>query len=233
MVHTSFGQPMPRKVLRSEARWAPSLGEATPLDPPREGPEAAFGSVLDSRASQRAMSGISLGRISALLWHSARTRETLSDGELQHRASPSAGGIHPIWLLVLHPSAPGCQLYDPFRHSLRHLDHVGPSVVANALAEFRDILPDAHGAFLVLAAEHGLTHARYSNANSLVWRDAGCLLATVQLVATWLGVASCPLGSLGESLVCSPAFGDELIPGGVIALGEPKPPHTAHEPERA
>ncbi len=73
---------------------------------------------------------------------------------------------------------------------------------------------------LTLAAEHGRTETAYERSDSLTWRDAGCLLATLQLVSVWLGLAACPLGVLGDAIVaaCDPT--GLLCGAGVLAVGE-------------
>lgn len=43
--------------------------------------------------------------------------------------------------------------------------------------------------------------AAYTDADSLILRDAGALLATLCLCAEWLGVSARPLGFLGDEIV--------------------------------
>jgi hypothetical protein len=48
--------------------------------------------------------------------------------------------------------------------------------------------------------------AVYENADSLILRDAGCLVSTLCLCAEWLDLAACPLGFLGEDMVTPLGF---------------------------
>ena len=61
-------------------------------------------------------------------------------------------------------------------------------------------------AVLCLVAELQRTLSRYVGGMSLILRDSGALMATICLVATALGLASCPIGIGGESaaLGCTP-----------------------------
>jgi hypothetical protein len=58
------------------------------------------------------------------------------------------------------------------------------------------------------------TEAKYKNPESLIWRDAGALITTIQLVATAIKIRSCPIGTLGE-----PFFSKLFTKGNVISAG--------------
>jgi hypothetical protein len=163
------------------------------------------------------MKELAQDRLAELLWHGARTRDVR--GAWQHRAAASAGGIHPLHLLIFSRGSREALLYDPLRHCAHELD-----TVAQALVDAVDqsmILDDAGDAtLLLLAAEVNRAAAAYEDPLSLVWRDAGCLIATLQLVASWLSLVSCPLGILGEPLLEACGAQGHLIAAGVLAVGE-------------
>ncbi len=221
MARTSHEDPAPRKRALSCALWEPPFSASTALCIPDSDPQLSFKEVLDARSSCRDLLPIPRTLLGELLWHSARTRETRSWDAWQRRAAPSAGGLHPIQLLAVEPDRDEVLLYDPFRHALAQLIGVGTEEVAAVRRGFHEVLPKAKGTFLVLAAEHARTLAGYTNPESLLWRDAGCLLSIVQLVACWLGLGSCPLGVLGGDLVSLVAPGGELTAAGVLAVGAP------------
>jgi hypothetical protein len=50
----------------------------------------------------------------------------------------------------------------------------------------------------MFAAEPGKTFSKYTEANSLIWRDAGVLLGYFSFVAHALQLSFCPLGITGE-----------------------------------
>lgn len=224
MARISHEDPTPRDRALDCLPWQPHLNGSTTLQVPCSDPQLSFREVLDSRSSCRDLLPIPTKLLGALLWHSARTRETRSGDAWQRRAAPSAGGIHPIQLLAVEPGRDEVLLYDPLRHAMSPLADVETVEVAAVRAVFHEVLPEAKGTFLVLAADHERTRAGYTNPESLVWRDAGCVLATLQLVACWLGIGSCPLGILGGKLVSLVAPGGELTAAGVLAVGErPRP----------
>jgi hypothetical protein len=151
------------------------------------------------------------------LWHGARVRST-DRGD--HRGAPSAGSLHPIHWLVLEPPFSCACVYDPFRHALGEISGVDPRELEGAARELRDSLPAAEGTFLVAVAEAQRTTAIYEYPDSLIWRDAGCALATMHLVASWLGLGSCLLGVLGTSVAKLVDANDGIAAVGVLAVGE-------------
>ncbi len=167
----------------------------------------------------------SLERVGELLWHAARTRET-GIGRFgipwEHRASASAGGLHSVHVLALLPGAPGPHVYDAIRHHLVALS-TPRAPVTDLVRKAREILPDADGALLLFAGDRSFAGSAYANPESLVWRDAGCFLATLHMCAEWLGLAFCPLGVLGEELVACIDPSNALIAAGACTFGEHEP----------
>jgi hypothetical protein len=90
----------------------------------------------------------------------------------------------------------------PIVHALRTL-----AVRAEALSALRssvlDLFPVGEGTILWHAAQPGRTFARYEHGESLVWRDAGALVAMTALVAEGLGLNCCPIGITGEPYLSS------------------------------
>lgn len=165
------------------------------------------------------MRALSEDRLSELLWHAARTRD--GQGEWQHRAAASAGGIHPIQLLLFSYGSDQAALYDPVRHRLQILATVDTDALRVAL-EATIFFSSARDATLILlAAECAKTAEAYEHEVSLVWRDAGVVLATLQLVSTWLTLASCLLGPKGDALVTACGVQGRLTAAGLLVVGEP------------
>jgi hypothetical protein len=178
-----------------------------------DGPATSFIDVLDRRNSERRMRPLSALRLSSLLWHAARTRRAAAGWE--RRAAPSPGGLHPTHTFVIHEQI---ELYDPIRHSLGTLVlNVG---VEQLKAMAREVLPEAEGTLVVLVADLSRIDHLYTNAESLLWRDAGCAIALYQLVATWLGIACCPLGILGHELAQSLEPAASFLAVGSFLVGE-------------
>lgn len=171
----------------------------------------------------RELGPTSRARLGTFLWHAARTRAARSGKE--HRAAASAGGLHPIeTVLVGDDNVP--ELYDPRRHALYAL-RADAVVLGEAVQECRAVIPSARGVLLLFGAHAARTGAAYANPESLHWRDAGCVLATFHLVATWLGLGFCPLGVLGAKVWSAIDPLGEITPAGAAMLGEPDEAATA------
>jgi len=179
--------------------------------------------VLDNRCSWRDLSPLTWNEISALLWYGARTRETRNDGS-QHRAAPSAGGLHPIDIVVFHRAK--FYLYDSMFHSVRHI--ASPSRTADELRKtIAKLVPKNRGNALLLVASTKVTAAKYLNCESLLWRDAGTLIATLGLCAEWLDLGFCALGILGTSAVRDLFRRRSVLAAGVCVVGRRHGPLSA------
>ncbi len=90
-------------------------------------------------------------------------------------------------------------------------------VEAAAQKRLRDVAVTAAGGkggvILWFAAQFARTRAFYEQADSLVWRDAGALVATVALLAETLDLACCPLGVTGEPLLSQVLGSDDAVVG--------------------
>ena len=236
--------PLPERgppVMRTPAPRA--MGDAIPAAPYPVGPPvrlptptdapADLWEVFGARRTRRVFSPLSIAALSSLLWYAGRTLErdprdaAHERATWEHRVPPSAGGLHPIDLLIVPPTplrediVPPTQwqdatglvpsstvpwLYDGRRHAVRPV--LAPGAAAGG-ARLRDAAaratPDAVGveqATLVwLIAHRARTAARYTHPESLVWRDAGCVLMVLTLVASALTLACCPLGPTGDPTV--------------------------------
>lgn len=195
-------------------------GAATALPVPGAPPPRLFGDVLTARRSERDLAAPSLADVAGVLWHAARTRASDVRGpgrQWQSRAAPSAGGLHPIHVVVCRLGrAGGVRRYDPLRHAFVSV-RLDAQAVASFVREVDAVVPN-RGAILTLVADLRTTSRWYAHARSLVWRDAGCQLAVLHLVASWLGLGSCLLGLEGHQL--TKAMGsDGIVPAGVMLLG--------------
>lgn len=215
-------EPSPREVAQPLEQWIPSSSERLPLAvgvPIAK----AFVDVIDGRGSIRQLKPPSIERLATLLWHGARTRETAirSDGMLwQHRAAPSAGGLHPIELLIVPANKATLLRYDPIVHCLDILDNIDVGRLEAATIKLRAVVDWAEATYVVLAADFSRTEAVYDHAKSLVWRDAGAMLVTLHLTATAMDLGFCLLGILGNDVVASLLGSPTLRAVGVAMVGE-------------
>jgi hypothetical protein len=90
----------------------------------------------------------------------------------------------------------GWHLYLPDQHALAKLDH--KDTRTSIRAELLPVIDIQEGIAIRLVAEHGKTSAKYENAASLVWRDAGVLIGHMSLTAEALACNFCPLGITGH-----------------------------------
>lgn len=172
------------------------------------------------RRSVREFTRPALSAISTLLWHSARRQESLASPagfDLHLRPVPSAGAIHPVHILVEHPSEGTWTRYDPTTHALDHLAE------QRGLLELREssraYIDPGPGTLVLFAAEPGLTEAKYGDAASLIWRDAGVLQGAIALLAPQAGMATCFLGLTGDRFLSGLGEQGQLIGVGTAILG--------------
>jgi SagB-type dehydrogenase family enzyme len=210
-------EPRPRSVPWGVNNWQPLAISKRDLPAPTTEPRIPFLQVLEQRRSNAVSRELPFEALAELLWHGARARET-GRGRLglpwEHRSAPSAGGIHPIELFVRVPGPDGLNLYDPLAHALASVEVVNNDELFSLDRQVAAAAPTARGTIVILVANTNRAEAAYEGSESLVWRDAGCLMMTLHLVAEYLGLAFCPIGVLGTALVR--ALGE---PTGWVAAG--------------
>ncbi|BEP40853.1 nitroreductase family protein [Variovorax sp. V15] len=155
--------------------------------------------VLASRRTKRAFGPLPRESLASLLYAVQIVTEVGSSElgfPISFRAAPSAGAIHPVHLIVSSPDLAGWHRYDPFQHALVGIvSSVDPAEVRQHV----DVaVPCQQGTLIMLVAEPAMTSAKYEDAASLVWRDAGILQGYLSLAAQALKLNFCLLGATGE-----------------------------------
>lgn len=231
-VLTPTGLTLQSPTLRAHARvpavWPFSISRFVYLPVPDE-IEARLGAVLRTRRSRQPRARLSLGCLASLLWHSSKTHashDPTGRERWEHRPVPSAGGRHPIDVLVLRGPLLGAWLYDARAHALAQ-------VVATRSDALRDLtreaqVASARGTVLWCVAHPDRTLSRYRNGESLIWRDAGVLLGAIAVIAEALGVACTLVGPTGDRAVRR-AFGADahLAGAGGCVVGPAGPARMA------
>lgn len=185
---------------------------------------APFFSTLIARRTRRGFGPLSQEKLSTLLWFTSRTISTnggppalerVNVPRWEHRVTPSAGGRHPIDVVVMQPASESSRLalYDSRMHALRPLTNLDMMAYRRLESMVCDVISPGSGQILLHVAQPARTLAKYENGESLIWRDAGCLLATTALVAEALGLACCPLGVSGDSVLAHVLGGVGSIAG--------------------
>ena len=106
--------------------------------------------------------------MSARLWFTAKTRSVVKDPAgttCSHRPTPSAGGRHPIDILVIQtPSEPTLAIYDPIAHGLADLEVTDIEPLRSVVDEANAVTMNRDGALLLFAASFNRTLAKYAGA---------------------------------------------------------------------
>ncbi|MBH3399785.1 nitroreductase [Pseudomonas fluorescens] len=183
--------------------------------------------LLDHRRTRRTFNALSKGQLGQLLWRCARTQAIAESDygfDLELRPAPSAGAIHPIHILIHLPGASNWLRYDSRRHGLVEISG-SVEAFAGLIEQCHDALPTEKATRLLLVAEPGKTRAKYQYGESLIWRDAGALLAVMAVIADALDYSFCPLGITGEPWAGRLAPAGVLTGVGVALVGGQKPQH--------
>jgi hypothetical protein len=207
----------------------PILGSRFRLPPPSESLPAPLGDVLASRHSVRRFAPLDPGDLATLLYHSARVHDLLpaEDGyPATTRAAPSAGARHPIDLIVV-PAAEDVIAAPPEARSVAYFfDPLTCELVGLPPGEALPFAAVPHTAeellgcrppvTLVLGARLRRTLSRYRGGLSLVYRDAGALMAVVAVVASALRLSCC---AIATPCAGSASLGRWVDVGGIVLGG--------------
>jgi SagB-type dehydrogenase family enzyme len=185
-------------------------GHAIGLPPPAA-VTVALDDALARRRSVRTYSDRALGdgELSSLLHHAARVRRVLVGplGEEVLRPYPTGGARSELEIYVvandLEGVPPGAYFYDSRAHDLVHVrdaDAGQERLNARLHASTGGLLSRDPPVVLILTAVAARTLWKYPRTGlSLVYKDTGCLLQTLYLAATALGLAPCAVNGGGEA----------------------------------
>ncbi len=216
-----LGNPIPRSI---PIRYTPmewDTGEIHPLPALSTRLLPRLNQVLDNRFSVREFSALNDQQLGEFLWHACRTRDSHPSGlgfRLEHRASPSAGAIHPIHVILKIPNDSRWWLYCPQNHELVEIKKAEDKLAA-LYKQSLDVLNGSEATRILFLAEPGKTLGKYQEGCSLLWRDAGALLGVMALTASALSLNFCPLGITGEPWASSLSDQRELVGVGLALLG--------------
>ena len=204
MAGIRINEPRPRErplgwspfILRSVS----SENLVRPVGPPVR----TFSDVLEGRRSAVGAS-IDWPNIADLLWYAAGQRGFAESGRagspIGWSPTPSSGGLHCVQIFCISDDASPPKLYDPIAHRFLILTADGALVREHNRREVYATTGAERGCTLRLVGDWSKLSAAYEHAETLLYRDAGCLAATVCLCAEWLWLTACPLGFLGDALL--------------------------------
>lgn len=216
-----LGNPAPRQEPGVYTPWQWPVLRSIALPAATEALHVLPDAFLERR-SRRAFAPIELDQLSTLLWHTLhclRTGESPLGFALQQRPIPSAGAIHPVHMLLQVPGEDGVWArYNPLTHAL---DVIGPTadVLRGLCTEADQVVSAQSGSLLLFVAEPAMTAAKYENADSLVWRDAGVIQGALAIAAEALSLNYCLLGITGDPWVGRLSEQCQLVGVGLAALG--------------
>ena len=206
MKRIDLSNPVPREPEVRYSEFQYNIEEEIYLSEPGISVDAPFLRVLGARHSKRTFKAVSAERLNALLWHSARAiiiTPPRYGSPWQHRPAPSAGGRHPIDLLIIREprDSNSLFLYDPIAHGLYRLRVSETSCLYQLVDLTSQVIPLGGATIILFGAQFARTQSKYENGESLVWRDAGALISIISLVAEYLELNCCALGFTGEPLL--------------------------------
>jgi len=188
MDHIKLLSPVPR---RNEQMYVPPdwpIANRRYLPEPKQETAVNFDTVLFRRRTRRCFLPLDDDQLSGLLWSTAKIQESRLESSgfsWTHRVTPSAGGRHPIQLVLVEIAHGNrlAELYDPLAHSLCELDLKDSKALHSFVQHAASIVGTDQGLCFCFVADVVRTSCKYRYSESLIWRDAGCLLATMHLVA--------------------------------------------------
>ena len=210
-----LGQPTPKNPTEPHRLIVWPKGERIAFDGERHEGAESWATFLKSRRTARAFRALEVRNLGDWLDMSCRVQQIQRSDlgfDLSRRPAPSAGAIHPIHVVLSTPGQPGWHRYDAKEHTLVAFES---SLAAHEVHKaMQGVLTAPDATLVLLAAEPGMTGAKYDHPASLIWRDAGALLAVMGLAAQALSLAFCPLGVTGE-----PWVGRLLEERGLVGVG--------------
>lgn len=212
-----LGNPTPREQPQPCQSVAWPLGGRISLDSFSSDLSCAteVDQFLRTRRTERKIGVISHAELGAWLDLSCRVQLVQGSAcgfDISLRPAPSAGAIHPIHLVFCAPGDGVWRRYDGVDHTL--VEVTSSLDARDAHRAMQEVLPAPEATLILFAAEVGKTAAKYDNPASLIWRDAGALLAVMGLAAHALSLGFCPLGVTGE-----PWVGHLLQQQGLFGVG--------------
>jgi oxazoline/thiazoline dehydrogenase len=192
-------RPSDRRALRLPR---PDLDRIERSDPP-------FQSVVERRRSLRdhdELAPITVAQLGELLYRSARNRsvEAIEGEDWVDRPYGSGGARHSLELYPLVVScaglARGLYRYEGTSHALEPI--VGENLALQAIvnrARSQAVMSSEPQVVVLMTSRVGRVMSKYESfAYGLILKEVGVMMHQVQLVATAMGLASCPLGT-GDS----------------------------------
>jgi len=202
MHHIELPSPKPWPNRRPQSPYAYRTVGKTYLPSPVEcDPQTGFFSVFQERITRREFGPVDDPAFWTWLWNSVGVSSSTPIHSLerwQHRRYPSSGGVHEIDVLIVDRIGHRLFRYDPIAHATEQVACASEGALSNLTHQAENTLALHKGRLLWMVADVDLIAAKYEYPESLIWRDAGIVAATMCYVAEAMNLACCPLGVTGE-----------------------------------
>lgn len=225
MGHIELFSPALRQPQLTTDDFSFSVVKREYLPVPEQAPDRPCVQALSSRRSRRDFGPLAATGLSQLLWWAAKTKLAGRDAtghRWESRPAPSAGGRHPVDTIVIdrHEISLRVGLYDPVAHALCQVKVADEKTLERLMRQVNDIVPIEQGILLWFVAQFDRTMAKYQDGESLVWRDAGALLAVFYLACEALDLSCCAIGITGEPEISVALGGPDKLRGvGGLVVG--------------
>jgi len=213
--------PRPKRTESSVEGFDYQVCNTISLNRPKQDYRSNFFDLPFLRRSIASLSGLTDQELADLLWFTTkviRTKYHSNDYILTHRPTPSAGAIHPIDLLIVPNTRSIVYYYNPFSHSLNQLK-VDEGLMQSFIGHINKNLILSDATLIWFVAHVNRTASKYDHPESLVWRDAGALIQTIQLTCTAMNLGSCPIGTLAEPFLSQLLNDGSVVSAGGIIVG--------------
>lgn len=216
------GPSLLKKPLPFEPYWYEGIGE---IRLPKVGKteRKGFWEIFSGRRSVKELGFCGLEELSRILFYAVKPYSIAQDDYgvgVYRSAAPSAGGRHPIDVLVGLPEEDErhLYLYQPLSHSLRKLA-VSMDLERAFYKDVEQTLSFGESTLLWFSVQYMRTASKYTDSMSLVWRDVGAQLCCLQQAAKYVGMDSCPIGYLAQESFKKMFQTDKLLSGGGMIIG--------------
>lgn len=214
--------PKPKSEQKNFTPFLYPIKDKISLQRNFENVDKDFLEVISNRSSAREFTNFTQLDLERLLHYCCQIKYIDFDETgflLTKRTTPSAGSRHPVDLLISMPNnVRTLSYYNPIDHTLGELE-IERTRLDNFFSMINENLPIRNACIVWFSIQTDKTASKYDNPESLYWRDAGVLIYALQLIVTYLGFNSCPLGTLATISFEKLFHNKTLLSGGGILIG--------------